>query len=97
MVYINDTNIINEYFDFHKSIKSNFFKWFDIRNFSVIKRTLPLLPCPRFPGFYQTHIANSYNKKTFEEVWKLEEETLDKNSIVFNKHCYEGLKFYIKV
>lgn len=27
----------------------------------------------------------------------LKEETLDKNSIVFNKHCYEGLKFYIKV
>ena len=75
---INDTNIINEYFDFHKSIKDNFFKWFDIRNISVIMRTLPLLPCPRFPGFYQTHIANSYNKKTFEEVWKKEEEILDK-------------------
>lgn len=27
----------------------------------------------------------------------LKEEILDKNSIVFNKHCYEGLKFYIKV
>lgn len=25
----------------------------------------------------------------------LKEEILDKNSIVFSKHCYEGLKFYI--
>lgn len=32
-----------------------------------------------------------YNPLTDE----LKEQILDKNSIVFNKHCYEGLKFYI--
>ena len=33
-----------------------------------------------------------YNPLTDE----LKEQTLDKNSIVFNKHCFEGLKFYIE-
>ena len=32
--------------------------------------------CPRFPGFYQQHIANSYNKKTLQEVWEKEREIL---------------------
>ena len=32
-----------------------------------------------------------YNPLTDE----LKEQILDKNSIVFNKHCFEGLKFYI--
>lgn len=32
-----------------------------------------------------------YNPLTDE----LKEQTLDKNSIVFNKHCFERLKFYI--
>ncbi len=32
-----------------------------------------------------------YNPLTDE----LKEEILNKNSIVFNKHCYEGLRFYI--
>lgn len=33
-----------------------------------------------------------YNPLTDE----LKEQILDKNSIVFNKHCFEGLKFYIE-
>lgn len=74
---INDVNIVNEYFDFHKSIKDNFFKWFNLKNISIMHRTLTLLPCPRFPGFYQTHIASSFNKKTFEEVWEKEKEILN--------------------
>lgn len=78
---INDVNIINEHFNFKDSIKKNWRKWFDIRNLSVIIRTLPLLPCPRFPGFYQTHIANSYCKQTFNEVWNAEYEILHKTCL----------------
>ena len=75
---INDTSIINEHFDFRNSLKQNFFKWFNIKNGGLIFRTIALLPSPRFPGFWQSHIASSYNKSTFEEVWKKEEEILDK-------------------
>lgn len=74
---INDVNIINEHFDFKKSIKENRNKWLSLKNSKSLIRTLALLSCPRFPGFYQQHIANSYNKSTFEEVWHKEYEILD--------------------
>lgn len=73
---INDVNIINEYFDFKNSIKSNFWKWINIKNGKPLLRTLVLLGCPRFPGFYQHHITISYKKKTLEEVWEKEPEIL---------------------
>ena len=74
---INDTNIINEHFDFKKSIKENKFKWLNPKNGKALFRTLTLLPCPRFPGFHQHHIANSYNKSTFETVWEKEYDILN--------------------
>lgn len=73
---INDVNIINEHFDFKSSIKNNLLKWLNIKNGSKNFRTICLLGCPRFPGFYQQHIANSYNKKTLQEVWEKEREIL---------------------
>ena len=69
---INDVNIINEHFDFKNSIKKNFYKWFNLKNGKTLLRTFALLGCPRFPGFYQHHLANAYNKETFEEVWQKE-------------------------
>lgn len=75
---INDTSIVNEHFDFHSSIKKNFTKWFNIKNGMLNLRTLALLLSPRFPGFWQSHIASSYHKSTFEEVWELEEDVLDR-------------------
>ena len=74
---INDVNIINEHFEFHKSIKDNFFKWFNLKNGLLQLRTLVLYPSPRFPGFWQNHIAQSYNKATFQEVWNKEFDILD--------------------
>lgn len=74
---INDVNIINEHFNFKESLKRYNRKWMDLRNGKALLRTLALYNCPRFPGFYQQHIANSYNKKTFEEVWSKEYEILD--------------------
>lgn len=73
---INDTNIINEHFDFHKSYKKNINKWINIKNGKEVFRTIVLSKCPRFPGFYQHHLATSFNKKTFDEVWKKEYEIL---------------------
>ena len=74
---INDTSIINEHFVFKKSFKQNKKKWFDLKNGKEVFRTLVLKKCPRFPGFYQHHLTNSYYKKTFEEVWDKEYEILD--------------------
>ncbi len=74
---INDVAIINEYFDFHKSISSNWHKWINIKNGKQMLRTITLLPCPRFPGFYQHHLSISYNKKTFDKIWELEQKSLE--------------------
>lgn len=74
---INDVNIINEHFDFKKSIKDNIWKWINLKNGSLLLRTFALLPSPRFPGFWQSHISSSFNKKTFEEVWEKEYDILD--------------------
>ena len=73
---LNDIEIINYYFDFKKSVKENHKKWLNYKNGKELLRTLTLLKCPRFPGIYQHHLSISYNKKTFEEVWNKEKETL---------------------
>lgn len=74
---INDTSIINEYFDFRTSIKENFWKWITLKNGKHLLRTFALLPSPRFPGFWQSHIATSLKKSTYKEVWDKEYEVLD--------------------
>lgn len=73
---INDVSIINEHFNFKQSIRSNINKWFSPKNGSNILRTISLLPCPRFPGFWQHHLANAYLKSTFTTVWAKEPEIL---------------------
>lgn len=74
---INDVNIVNEHFNFKKSIKNNFFKWINLKNGKHMARTLILLGCPRFPGFWQHHLTSSYNKKTFEKIWEKEKDILN--------------------
>lgn len=76
----NNVSIINEHFDFRKSIKQNFGKWFNLKNGSLIFRTLALLNCPRFPGFYQSHLPASHKKSVFDEVWKAETEIMELTS-----------------
>lgn len=80
---INDTSIINEHFDFKKSLKSNILKWLNFKNGKELLRTLILMKCPRFPGFYQHHLTNSYYKSTFKTVWEKEYEIL--NNTCLNK------------
>ena len=79
----NDVSIINEHFDFKKSMKENWKKWFSLKNGKELLRTIALFGCPRFPGFYQPHLPNSYLKSTFKEVWKQEPDIL--HSTCLNK------------
>ena len=75
----NDVAVINEHFDMKKLLKKNIFKYFNI-NYGIKNnlRNLFLIQSPRFPGFRQYHMANSYLKTTFKELWKKEEKFLDK-------------------
>lgn len=73
----NDVAIINEHFDIKNTIKGNKYKWFNMK-YGVKNNIQNFIfsVCPRFPGFKQFHMTNSYLKSTFEEVWNKEYEYL---------------------
>ncbi|MBQ3306674.1 MAG: Stealth CR1 domain-containing protein [Bacilli bacterium] len=76
----NNVSIINEHFNFKKSFKENLGIWFNPKNGKQIVRTLALMNCPRFPGFYQTHLPASHKKSIFKKVWELEPEIMNLTS-----------------
>ena len=59
---INNTAIINDHFNFESSIKENFWKWYSLKNGKNVLRSIVLKGCPRFPGFWQHHLASSFCK-----------------------------------
>ena len=72
--------IINKYFKMSEVLKNNTSKWFNLKYGLKGLRTPYLLVCPRFPGMLMQHIPTSFNKSTFESVWKLEKDILDMTS-----------------
>lgn len=76
MTPIVDIGVINEHFDFKSTIKNNFFKWFNLKYKKGLLQNIVLYSCPRFPGIAQQHLAHSFLKSTFEEVWSKEKELL---------------------
>lgn len=77
LTQVRDVGVINEHFDFHQSLFGNIRKWIRPQNGSALLRTVLLLGCPRFPGFFQTHCAQSLLKSTYDEVWDAEPAILD--------------------
>lgn len=74
---VNDVSIINEHFDFKKSLHDNWSKWYNLKNGKALLRTLVLSHCPRFPGFWQHHLASPYKKSVLCEVWEKEYDILN--------------------
>lgn len=72
--------IVNKYFDYKKTLLKHWKKWFNPKNGKNVLRTLYLLPCPRFPGIYQTHLPTALLKNTFEILWGLEPDLLQETS-----------------
>lgn len=74
----NDMELINIHFDKKECMKKNFAKWFNpVNGWKSLVRTAALAFIWNwFPGFYYSHLPNSFLKSTFEEVWEIEEETL---------------------
>ena len=72
----NNVAIINEFFNKKEQISKKITNWFNLKyGFQNIKNLL-LLPWHDFTGFYEVHNANSYLKKTYEEVWEKNENEL---------------------
>jgi len=87
-IKINDMEVVNKYFDKHEVVKKNFFKMFDLRNnFVDMLKTILLMPWPKITGFYDHHLPQSYLKQTFEDLWEVESEVLNKTSASKVRNC----------
>lgn len=78
MIAINDTGVINRHFKIKETIKAAPMKWLDPLYGKMLIRTIPLMFCPRFPGFYQHHLPSSLKRSTLETVWSAEPDILDR-------------------
>lgn len=76
-VSTNNLQIINNHFSKKETIKKAFFKWYTPKYGKELIRTVSLTPWDRFPGFYNSHLPNSFLKNTFNEVWNKEFEILN--------------------
>lgn len=85
-----DMDVINDNFNKNQCIKSNFLKWFNYKYGKNLLKTICLLPWEKFTGFTQWHIANSYLKSVYEEIWEKEYETL-------NETCLRKFRYILDV
>ena len=75
---ISDVGLINDVFNFHDVIKRDVWKWMSPKyGLRLLLQTSCLIFAPRFPGFWQHHLPQSYCKSTFEEVWNTFPDVLD--------------------
>lgn len=87
-VVTNNIGIINEHFNKNTQIRQKPSNWFNIKYGKQNLKNIFLLPWDNFTGFYEMHVASSFLKSTFEEVWNVEFDELDKTS----KHKFRDLK-----
>ncbi|MBR6166794.1 Stealth CR1 domain-containing protein [Candidatus Saccharibacteria bacterium] len=73
----NNTVLLNRSFSKNKVLKKNVTKWFNIKYFPQIIRTFCLLPWPKFPRLFESHLAVPHQKKYFNEMWKKFNKELD--------------------
>ena len=75
-VCFNNEQILNKYFKKRQVQKKLLFKIYNIKYGKYLLRNLLLLPWGNFSTFKNLHLPQSFNKSTFEEVWKKEEDVL---------------------
>lgn len=75
-VQINDAEIVNDHFNGIEMINKNKSKWFNLKYGKQLIRTVLLYPFKQVVGFYEPHLPVSFKKKTYEELWDLEEGIL---------------------
>lgn len=70
--------VINSHFDMKNVVNSHKTKWFNFKYGKFLIGNIIMLSNPRFPGMRQQHLPQSFLKSTFEKVWKIEPEILDR-------------------
>ena len=77
-IMLNMLAIINMRFSKRKMLRRDFFKWVTLRNGKGLINNLYLMPWKSYTGFRNYHTCASFQKSTFEAVWKENEDILDK-------------------
>lgn len=77
-ICFNNTGLINDHFDFKRTLSTHRGKWINPRYGKLVARTLVLMSCPRFPGLYNPHAPQPYLKSTWDVVWAAEPELLSR-------------------
>lgn len=77
-IVINDLFVINKNFDKRTTIKNNFSKVFNLKYGKRNIRYLMLYRWRYFCGFDVNHVAFSYLKSTYKDIWEKEYKLLDK-------------------
>ncbi len=77
-IMLNMMGIINMNFDKKTVTKNHFSKWFSLRYGKDILKNIYLYPWSLYTGFMNYHTCTSYCKSTFEKVWTINEEVLDR-------------------
>ena len=75
-IVLSNVAIINDRFNKKEVIKKDFFKWFNLKYKKDIIKNIFINSWDRFAGFLDFHTPISYNKSTFDEVWKEEGQIL---------------------
>lgn len=71
--------ILNDHFDMKQCIKSHLGHWFNFKyGLKCNLRTLSLVSQSKFPGIYSDHLTSAFLKSSFDEVWDVEFEELDR-------------------
>ena len=90
------TGLINKYFDFRRTIKANLSKWINPKYGKMLLRSLVLLGCPMFPGFWQHHLPPSCCKSTYTELWKKEYDLLNETSLRKFRHTLNVNQWFFR-
>jgi hypothetical protein len=69
--------LLNKHFDFRKSIRKNFRKFFSLQYGKSCLRNLFLCSYKKLCGFVEFHTTSPLLKSTISEIWEKEEKLLD--------------------
>ena len=72
--------LVNKHIDKRTAVRDHFLKWHNPRLPKIAIHNLFYYRRHRFPGFYTHHLAQSYLKQTYRQVWNHCEKDLERTS-----------------
>ncbi len=76
----NNIKVLSKYFDKRKFLFKHFRKWFRLENGIELIKSFLLLPWPQFTGFFSHHLPQPFRKSTFDNLWLVEKNILERTS-----------------